>query len=99
MKVIEKSKVESSNKELENLRKKVDIIDDEIISLLSKRQALVRLIGEAKRRNSIKISSPERELQILERILLKAKKNVDLEFIHQIYRIIFKNSRKVQRSV
>ena len=86
--------------ELKRLRKKVDEIDDEIISMLGKRQSMVKSIGKIKKCNGVNILSAARERQILKRILLKGEKNkIDLEFIHRVYRVIFKNSRKVQRLV
>ncbi len=100
MKKNETRKVECSIKELERFRKKVDEIDDEIISLLGNRQSMVELIGKIKKRSGVKILSADREKQILKRILSKGeKKKIDLDFIDRIYRVIFKNSRKVQRLV
>jgi chorismate mutase len=100
MKKNETCKAERSIKELERLRKKVNAVDDEIVGLLGKRQLIVKLIGEIKKRNGIEILSATREQQILKRIRLKGEKNnFDLEFIDRIYRVIFKNSRKVQRLV
>ena len=61
---------------------------------------MVKLIGKIKKCNGVKILSTARERQILKRILLKGeKKKIDLEFIDRVYRVIFKNSRKVQRLV
>jgi chorismate mutase len=95
-----KTKTEHDIFELERLRKKVNEIDDKIISLLGKRQSIVKLIGKIKKNSGVKILSAARERQILKRILLNGeKKKVDLELIDRIYRVIFKNSRKVQRSV
>ena len=95
-----KTKIGQSIKDIAHLRKKVDEIDDEIINLLGKRQSMVKLIGKIKKSNGVEILSVARERQILKRILLNGeKKKVDLELIDRIYRVIFKNSRKVQRSV
>lgn len=100
MKKNETRKAAHSIKDLERLRKKVDVIDDEIVGLLGKRQMIVKSIGEIKKRNRKNILSTVRERQILERIMLKGEKNhFDLEFLDRIYRVIFNNSRKVQRSV
>jgi chorismate mutase len=94
------TKIGQSIKDIARLRKKVDEIDDEIINLLGKRQSMVKSIGKIKKFNGVEILSAARERQILKRILLNGeKKKVDLELIDRIYRVIFKNSRKVQRSV
>jgi chorismate mutase len=95
-----KTKTGQGIKELTRLREKVDEIDDAIIRLLGKRQSMVKTIGEIKKNKGVKILSAARERQVLKRILLNGEKNnIDLEFIGSIYREIFKNSRKVQRSV
>lgn len=53
---------------LEDLRKNIDSLDDEIITLLNKRTECVLGIGEIKKKEGTEIYSPERESMIYEKI-------------------------------
>jgi len=71
---------------LENIRNQIDEIDDQIISLLEKRLKIAKEI----RRYKKEIVDSSRETQIL--------KKIKSEYIKDIYKTIFKNSKKLQRS-
>lgn len=53
---------------LDQLRKNIDIIDDQVIKLLNERMAYVKTIGDLKRGKKEVIYRPEREKAILERL-------------------------------
>ena len=92
-------KVNSENR-LIMLRKKVDKIDKQLIQLLAKRQMLIEKIGIHKRNRNLGIISKYREKFIMNKQLhLAKKKNIDLNLIESIYKLIFKNSRKIQRGI
>ena len=57
------------NKELDNLRSKINNIDDEILSLLSNRSKIVLEIGKHKKDNSV--VDLDREQKILDRLSSK----------------------------
>ncbi len=85
---------------LHTLRKKINSIDAQIISLLAKRQSCSREVGKFKKKNGIAIHQPKREKEILAKIEKMAKvKKIEPEFINKMYRVIFKNSREVQKGV
>jgi len=56
-------------RELEKLRREIDEIDNEILKLLNKRANVVIEIAHIKRNEKTKYYSPEREREILERII------------------------------
>lgn len=51
---------------LADLRKKIDIVDKEILALVLKRLELVDLVAEVKRANKIPVFVPGREDEILD---------------------------------
>ena len=53
--------------EVEDIRRMIDRVDSEIISLLEERMSLCRRIGEAKRRSGRPVRDPAREAEVLER--------------------------------
>lgn len=85
--------------ELEKLREEIDMVDDGIISLLSKREGLIKEIALIKKRNGIPVLDREREAQILQTLKKKAEeRGLDGEFVLALYRLILKNSKKNQEN-
>ncbi|NGX32304.1 MAG: hypothetical protein K1060chlam4_00345 [Candidatus Anoxychlamydiales bacterium] len=72
---------------LENLRNQIDELDNQIIPLLEKRLALAKEVRKYKK----EITDFNREKNILDKI--------KSDYIKDIYKIIFKNSKKLQRSL
>ena len=71
---------------INDLREKIDKIDDQIIPLLEERLKIAKQIKKFKKKG--KIFDPKREDQILSKI--------KSHYIQDIYKTIFKNSKKVQ---
>jgi len=69
-----------------NIRKKIDKIDDKIIDLLEKRFLLAKEVKKFKK----KIKDKKREEEILSKI-----KSI---YIQDIYKIILKNSKRMQKN-
>lgn len=57
---------------LQNFRREIDSIDDEILGLLEKRMEIVKRIGKAKLQSNTPIYRPEREKESLIDCILKA---------------------------
>ena len=82
---------------LEETRKEIDNIDDEIISLLSKRQYLIKKIAEIKKELNKSVLDEKREEEIIEKLKIKSKeKGLDANFVASLYNIILENSRNQQ---
>jgi chorismate mutase/prephenate dehydratase len=58
---------------LEELRKKIDTIDDSLLDLYNQRLELVKKVGELKHKTNAPIYRPEREKEILNRLKAKNK--------------------------
>ncbi|MHA2288223.1 MAG: prephenate dehydratase [Promethearchaeota archaeon] len=71
----------NDNQKLDDLRKKIDEIDDNIIDLLNKRANTVILIGNLKKSLNLETYQPKREEEVKERIRKKStifkKKSLD----------------------
>lgn len=59
---------------VEDIRKRIDALDDELIKLLDQRAKLVRQIGRRKRDRDQAMHDPEREQQIYERLEARLEK-------------------------
>jgi len=85
------------NQEINNLRKKINEINNELINLLAERQKLCKEIGKIKKQEGLKIIDKEREQEMLSELKEKAKKlNLDEEYIENLFKLIIENSRKSQ---
>ena len=83
------------NNKINSLRKKLDRIDNKIIKLLEKRFKIAQRVGETKKQNGFEISDKEREKQIVEEKIKKSQ--LDKKFIRDFYKLIFKQSKEVQK--
>ena len=74
---------------IDDLRIKIDNIDDEILTLLNKRMEFVKEIGEIKQSTQSAIYRPERERAIISRLKNKNKGLLNQNAIEAIYQEIF----------
>jgi chorismate mutase/prephenate dehydratase len=89
-------KDESDRQDLETYRKEIDGIDQQVISLLSRRQDVAALIGDIKRDIGTQIFDPGREETILGRLSTKRSKNLSEKAIRDIFREIISAAYSVQ---
>lgn len=85
---------------LDDVRVKIDSIDNEMLELLASRVELVKEVGRIKHANNESIYRPEREAAILKRLnIISNEKNLGLtkEAIEAIYLEIFAVSRYIER--
>ncbi|MEW6214269.1 MAG: prephenate dehydratase [Nitrospirota bacterium] len=82
--------------EIEKLRKEIDEIDNEILELLNKRVKVVIEIAHIKRNEKTKFYSPEREMEILERLKALNKGPFPNDTLKVIYREILSASLSLE---
>jgi monofunctional chorismate mutase len=82
---------------IDELRKEVDKLDAELISIIGKRMDLSRQIGEEKRESGEEIHAKTREITVLDQVkLLGNQAGLDDAFITNLYQTILAESRRVQ---
>lgn len=81
-----------------DIRKKLDKIDNKIIALLAERQTYMPAVGKIKKENDLPFNQVKREKEILD---LKQKTagelGLDKVLVEKIFKLIFKNSKDIQR--
>ena len=83
---------------LENLRKEIDYIDNEIVELFAKRFDVVKQIGEFKKENNIPVVDNNRFAKVLEKVGNIATKNgISPNFIKKIYNTIHEYSCELEK--
>jgi len=88
-----------SEAKLEELRKKIKEIDDNIIALLRERAQIARRIGEIKEEMGIDVYDPSQERKIFEHLEGLGDDNLPAFSLKAIFREIISASRVLQRPV
>ena len=82
-------------KDLSEIRKELDAIDDEIIALYEKRMALSKEVGLSKAKTGKAVNDTERENAILYRLTNKVSDDLKL-YVSKLYGAIFHTSKAYQ---
>lgn len=78
---------------IDELRARIDVLDDELIQLLANRMKVSEEIGKYKKQNNITILQPGRWDKILEKVFAKGEeKGLDNEFLEKIFKAIHQAS-------
>src|SRR5690242_12342170 len=85
-----------SNK-LEDLRKKIDGLDDKILALLNERGKAVKEIGAVKAKQGVDVFAVTREREIVDRLTDANKGPFSAEAVEDIFQAIFAASRSMQK--
>jgi prephenate dehydrogenase/chorismate mutase len=81
---------------IENLRKKIDKIDKEIVRLLETRIGIVETINELKNKFKLPLTSTEREIKIIDNLTQLTENKLLQEALPLIYNQIFALSKKTR---
>ena len=84
------------NKELADLRKRIDEIDEKIVRLLSERMELAKDVGRLKKELDLSAEDPEREREIIHRLTISAGGLLSENQISRIFGSIFNATKRVQ---
>ena len=79
--------------ELDELRDRLDAIDDRVVALLSERANVVAHVAEVKRQRHLPIHVPEREAFIIERLRTINTGPLSSDAIERIYRAVIEEMR------
>lgn len=81
---------------LDEVRKEIDTLDDELLQLLNKRMHWVQKVGEIKNKSKEIIYRPEREKQIIERLNNQSDGLLSRDAIEAIFLEIFATARNIE---
>jgi chorismate mutase/prephenate dehydrogenase len=87
----------SDGRNLDELREAIDGIDEQIVSLMAKRQKVVKRVTEIKKSRNLPVYHPAREEDLISsRRSQGAEAGLDPAFIEELYRVILRQSRREQ---
>jgi chorismate mutase len=83
--------------EVDGLRRRIDLIDDQLMKLLNSRSACAVEIGRVKRRIGMAVYQPEREAWILERVEVNNPGPLDRGAVRRVFERIIDEGRRLER--
>jgi chorismate mutase/prephenate dehydratase len=81
---------------LDALRERLDILDAQIVALLSERAKIIMQVADFKRHHDIPVYIPEREAALLQRLQTINPGPLPAEAVTQIYRTVLEEMRKFE---
>lgn len=84
---------------LDDLRQQINTIDDRILALLEERASVVAHVADAKRQEQAPFFNPEREAEVLERLVAKGAGRFPKESIIAVYREVMSACLALQAPV
>jgi len=99
--VIRKGKLSPAlTSEIDKLRQKINVLDSDLIDVLSKRMQIVTQLGKYKKTNQVQILQPKRWEEILNKSLEEAiEKGLGQDFIRNVFTEIHIESIKLQSKI
>ena len=85
------------HEEIEQWRRRIDLIDGQLMSLLNSRSACAVEIGRIKRRLGLPVYSPEREAWILDRVMRDNPGPLDPMAVRRVFERVIDESRRLER--
>jgi chorismate mutase len=85
------------NADLEDLRKRIDLLDESLVRLLNARAACALEIGRIKRDMGVPIYQPEREAEVLRNVQGHNNGPLDQAAIKRLFERIIDEARHLER--
>lgn len=82
---------------IDEWRRRIDAIDEQLMRLLNSRSACAVEIGKVKRSLGLPVYSPEREAWILERVMRENPGPLDPTAVKRVFERIIDESRRLER--
>ena len=83
--------------DLDDLRKRIDLLDESLVRLLNSRAACALEIGRLKREMGIAIYQPEREAEVLRNVQRVNNGPLDQDAIKRLFERIIDEARRAER--
>jgi chorismate mutase len=87
----------AGDEQLDAWRRRIDLIDDQLMRLLNSRSACAVEIGRIKKALGLPVYSPEREARILERVTRENPGPLDQGAVRRVFERIIDESRRLER--
>ena len=83
--------------DIDDLRKRIDLLDESLVRLLNARAACALEVGRLKRESGIPIYQPDREAQVLKNVMALNSGPLDDQVIKRLFERIIDEARHLER--
>ena len=83
--------------QLDDLRKRIDLLDESLVRLLNARAACALEIGRVKRAMGVPIYQPEREAEVLKNVQAWNNGPLDMPAVKRLFERIIDEARHLER--
>jgi len=87
----------AQERDIDDWRRRIDVIDEQLMRLLNSRSACAVEIGKIKRALGLPVYSPEREAQVLERVTRNNPGPLDHGAVRRVFERIIDEGRRLER--
>ncbi|MEJ5306027.1 MAG: chorismate mutase [Ignavibacteria bacterium] len=92
--------IQNTENKLDELRKRIDLVDQQILLLLSARNDFVKKVAQLKKENGIPVYDEFREKQLINDWIGSSKiLGLSEEFVKSILELIISESRRIQKEI
>ena len=88
---------DDGSREIDEWRRRIDAIDEQLMRLLNSRSACALEIGRIKRRLGLPVYSAEREAWILDRVARENPGPLDPTAVRRVFERVIDESRRLER--
>lgn len=86
--------------ELRQYRRRIDAIDDSLVTLLAERFEIVRSVGRLKARHNIPVVQSARAEEVKDRVsAMAAEQNLDPAFVRHLYEIMIDHAHTLEDTI
>ena len=82
---------------MDNIRKRIDELDTELLRLLNERAKCVVKIGAIKQKEQSNVVVPQREKELLDRLTLLNKGPMTKKMVHSLFQEIIDTLKELQK--
>ncbi len=93
----EERQLEATRASIEEWRRRIDLVDEQLMRLLNSRSACAVEIGRLKRLLGMPVYSAEREAWILERVMRENPGPLDPMAVRRVFERVIDESRRLER--
>ena len=87
----------SSTDRIDEIRKEIDLIDDQLLKLFNERASLAIDMGQIKIKKMLDIYDPDREFEIIEMMLNQNCGPLDEKAVKGLFQRVIDESRRVEK--
>lgn len=85
---------------LKKLRDEIDLLDEELVSIIARRMSLMPKVARFKKKNKLEIFQIEREKELLkQKRQLATKFDLDVNMVESIFKKMMVTTKKIQSNM